>query len=173
MNGIEICAKGPPSIKGGVIRPSPLAGEGRERGILAFAKGADLNVAFYSSGGKSRGLCLGLVVAHTERGGTVRIVRARLVTAREKKDVKYSKKKNADELRPEYDFDYSKAVRGKYYRRLLDEGSNVVILDADVAKVFRDSASVNEALRSLLELTRSTKRLTSRSTGRAKKVQAG
>ncbi|MBM4325579.1 MAG: hypothetical protein FJ118_00315 [Deltaproteobacteria bacterium] len=87
--------------------------------------------------------------------------------------MKYSKKKNADELRPEYDFDYSKAVRGKYYRRLLDEGSNVVILDADVAKVFRDSASVNEALRSLLELTRSTKRLTSRSTGRAKKVQAG
>jgi len=32
---------------------------------------------------------------------------------------------------------------------------------------------VNEALRSLLELTRSTKRLTSRSTGRAKKLRAG
>ncbi|MEW6530384.1 MAG: hypothetical protein AB1473_06080 [Thermodesulfobacteriota bacterium] len=83
------------------------------------------------------------------------------------------RKKNTGELRPEYDFDYSKAVRGKYYRRLLEEGSNVVILDPDVAKAFRDSASVNEALRSLLQLTRSTKRLTSRSTGRAKKVQAG
>jgi hypothetical protein len=75
--------------------------------------------------------------------------------------MKDKKTKRSDELRPEYDFDYSKAIRGKYYRRLLDEGSNVVILEADVAKVFRDSASVNEALRSLLELTRSTKRLTS------------
>jgi len=82
------------------------------------------------------------------------------------------KKKSSDELRPEYDFDYSKAVRGKYYRRLLAEGSNVVILDPDISKAFRDSNSVNEALRSLLELTRSTKRLTRRSTGRAKKLRA-
>jgi hypothetical protein len=88
------------------------------------------------------------------------------------KDMK-DKKKSFDELRPEYDFDYSKAVRGKYYKRLLDEGSNVVILDPDIAKTFHDSTSVNEALRSLLELTRSTKRLTSRSTGRAKKLRAG
>jgi len=80
---------------------------------------------------------------------------------------------NSDELRPEYDFDYSKAVRGKYHRRLHDEGSNVAILDPDIAKAFHDSASVNEALRSLLELTRSTKRLTLRSTGRAKKLRAG
>lgn len=83
-----------------------------------------------------------------------------------------NKKKNLEELRPEYDFDYSKAVRGKYYRRLLDKGSNVVILDQDISKAFRDSSSVNEALRSLLELTRSTKRLTRRSTGRAKKLRA-
>jgi hypothetical protein len=89
------------------------------------------------------------------------------------KDMKDKKKKIEDELRPEYDFDYSKAVRGKYYQRLLKEGSNVVILDPDVAKAFRDSVSVNDALRSLLELTRSTRRLTSRSTGRAKKVRAG
>lgn len=75
------------------------------------------------------------------------------------------KKQNVAELRAEYDFDYSKAVRGKYYRRLVEEGSNVIILDPDIAKAFRDSASVNEALRSLLEITRSTKRLTRRSTG--------
>ncbi len=74
-----------------------------------------------------------------------------------------------NEMRPEYDFDYSKAVRGKYHRRLLEEGSNVVILDPDIAKAFHDSASVNEALRSLLELTRSTERLTKRSTGSPKK----
>lgn len=83
-----------------------------------------------------------------------------------------NKKKGSEGLRPEYDFDYSKAVRGKYYRRLLNEGSNVVILDSDISKAFRDSSSVNEALRSLLELTRSTKRLTKRSTGRAKKLRA-
>ena len=63
-------------------------------------------------------------------------------------------KKKSDELRPEYDLDYSKAVRGKYYKRLLEEGSNVVVLDPDVSQAFHDSASVNEALRSLLDLAR-------------------
>jgi len=81
--------------------------------------------------------------------------------------MKDRRKKGPDELGPEYEFDYSKAVRGKYYRRLLEEGSNVVVLDADVAKAFHDSASVNEALRSLLNLTRSTQRLTHRSSGRS------
>ncbi|NOY70070.1 MAG: hypothetical protein GXP53_11415 [Deltaproteobacteria bacterium] len=68
--------------------------------------------------------------------------------------------KNDGELRPEYDFDYSKAVRGKYYKRILDEGANIVMLEPDVADAFVDSASVNDALRSLLELTRTTNRLT-------------
>lgn len=57
----------------------------------------------------------------------------------------------ADELRPEYNFDYSKAVRGKYYRRLLKEGSNVAVLEPDVAKAFPSSAAVNDALRSMLK----------------------
>ena len=87
--------------------------------------------------------------------------------------MKAKKKQSMDELRHEYDFDYSKAVRGKYYHRLINEGSNVVILEPDIAKAFRDSVSVNEALRSLLDLTRSTKRLTSRSTGRERKLRAG
>lgn len=64
--------------------------------------------------------------------------------------------------RPEYEFDYSKAVRGKYYRRLRKEGSNVILLDPDVAKAFRDSAAVNEALRSLLRLADATRRRTAR-----------
>ncbi len=76
-----------------------------------------------------------------------------------------------DDLRPEYNFDYSKAVRGKYYRRLLEEGANVVVLEPDVAKVFSDSSAVNEALRSLLDLTRSTQRL-KRSSGRGLKRRA-
>ena len=76
--------------------------------------------------------------------------------------MKDKRKKIQDELRPEYNFDYSKAVRGKYYKKLMEEGSNIVVLEPDVAKAFHDSASVNEALRSLLDLTRSTQRLTRR-----------
>ncbi len=67
--------------------------------------------------------------------------------------MKTKAKKISDELRPEYIFDYSKAVRGKYYKRLLDEGANVVMLEPDVANAFVDSAAVNDALRSLLDLT--------------------
>jgi len=83
--------------------------------------------------------------------------------------MKTKQQMDRDELRPEYNFDYSKALRGKYYKRLLKEGSNVVILEADVAKAFGDSSAVNEALRSLLNLTRSTQRLTKRSSGRGLK----
>ena len=68
-----------------------------------------------------------------------------------------------DAVRPEYEFDYSTAVRGKHYRRLLKEGANVVVLDPDVAKAFRDSEAVNEALRSLLMMSAVTRRLTGRS----------
>ena len=80
--------------------------------------------------------------------------------------MKAKTKKTVDELRLEYKFDYSKAVRGKYYKRILDEGANVVMLEPDVAKAFNDSAAVNDALRSLLELTKSTQRLTKHSGGR-------
>ena len=82
--------------------------------------------------------------------------------------MKTKQESNRDELKPEYDFDYSKAVRGKYYRRLLEEGSNVVILEPDLARAFRDSSAVNEALRSLLDLTKSTQQLTKHSSGRSK-----
>jgi len=78
----------------------------------------------------------------------------------------------SDELRPEYNFDYSKSVRGKYFKRLLEEGANVVVLEPDIAKTFTNSAAVNDALRSLLDLTRSTQRLTKRSAGRSKKLHA-
>ncbi|TFG89144.1 MAG: hypothetical protein E4H17_01160 [Gemmatimonadales bacterium] len=67
-----------------------------------------------------------------------------------------------DGLCPEYEFDYSAAVRGKHYRRLLKEGANVIALDPDVAKAFRDSEAVNEALRSLLQMSAITRRLTAR-----------
>ena len=70
------------------------------------------------------------------------------------------------DMRPEYTFDYSTAVRGKYYRRLLKEGSNVVVLEPDVARAFRSSAAVNDALRSLLQVSEVTRRLTTRSSRR-------
>lgn len=64
-----------------------------------------------------------------------------------------------DELRPEYDFEAMKGgVRGKYYRRFHEQGTNVVLLDPDVAEAFPSEASVNEALRGVLNTTRNVKR---------------
>jgi len=75
-------------------------------------------------------------------------------------------------MRPEYEFDYSTAVRGRYYRRLLKEAANVVVLDPDVARAFRDSRAVNEVLRSLLRVSEATRRLTARSSGRPRVKRA-
>ena len=69
----------------------------------------------------------------------------------------------SNDLRLEYAFDYSKAVRGKYYRRLVREGANVAVLEPDIAAAFRDSSAVNDALRSLLQVSETTRRLTGRS----------
>ena len=55
---------------------------------------------------------------------------------------------NADML-PEYDF--SKGVRGKYAKRY-HQGSNIVVLDPDVAERFPNSEAVNRALRSLARI---------------------
>jgi putative PIN family toxin of toxin-antitoxin system len=66
---------------------------------------------------------------------------------------KEADKAGADELREEYDF--SRGVRGKYAQRY-SEGTTIIILDADVAKVFRDSESVNKALRALVEVANKT-----------------
>jgi hypothetical protein len=71
-----------------------------------------------------------------------------------------------DDLRPEYHFDYPTAVRGEYYRRRLREGAKLWALEPDVAKVFRSSAAVNEALRSLLRLSEITRRPTRSPSGR-------
>ena len=49
------------------------------------------------------------------------------------------------------------------FARYIKEGANVAVLEPDVANAFRDSASVNAALRSLLEVSEATRRLTTRS----------
>jgi hypothetical protein len=77
------------------------------------------------------------------------------------------------DLRPEYVFDYSKAVRGKYFKRLRREGSNVVVLDADVARAFPNSAAVNEALRVVLSASRAAKSGARRTTRQPATVERG
>ena len=56
-----------------------------------------------------------------------------------------------DTMRPEYDF--SKAVRGVTASRYA-QGTNVVLLDPDVAEIFPDACAVNEALRTFVRLSR-------------------
>jgi len=48
------------------------------------------------------------------------------------------------------DYDFSKGIRGKYAKQIA-EGTNVVVLDPEVAKVFPTSEAVNKALRKLIE----------------------
>ena len=56
-----------------------------------------------------------------------------------------------DELRPEYGFSQMKGgVRGKYVERYR-EGTNLVLLDPDIAVAFPDAKAVNDALRLLLQ----------------------
>jgi hypothetical protein len=56
-----------------------------------------------------------------------------------------------DDLLPEYDFSQMKgAVRGKYVERFR-EGTNLVLLDPDVAAAFPDAKAVNDALRRMLQ----------------------
>jgi hypothetical protein len=54
-------------------------------------------------------------------------------------------------MRPEYDF--RGGVRGKYAKRF-SEGSNLIILDPDVATLFPDSKSVNDALRAIAQVAK-------------------
>ncbi|MGL4884197.1 MAG: hypothetical protein ACRC8K_24550 [Waterburya sp.] len=57
-----------------------------------------------------------------------------------------------DELRPEYDFSQlAGGVRGKYVERYR-AGTNLVLLEADVAQAFPNEAAVNEALRLLMKI---------------------
>jgi hypothetical protein len=87
--------------------------------------------------------------------------------------MKKGSSKFMDELRPEYRrSDFTTLVRGKYATRMAKE-SNVVVLEPEVAEAFPNDKAVNDALRGLLEVAATTARLTSRSTGRAKKRRAG
>ncbi|MGB6068110.1 MAG: hypothetical protein WBG50_25155 [Desulfomonilaceae bacterium] len=55
------------------------------------------------------------------------------------------------DMRPEYDF--RGGIRGKYAKRF-SEGSNLIVLDPDVATLFPDSKSVNDALRAIAQVAK-------------------
>lgn len=63
---------------------------------------------------------------------------------------------------PEYDF--SRGVRGKYAARYA-RGTNLVLLDPDVARLFPDAEAVNRALRACGEIVRSSRQRRSSSRG--------
>lgn len=69
--------------------------------------------------------------------------------------MKTKKDEMNDELRPEYDLRelLKGGVQGKYADRYR-EGTNLVLLDPDVAKSFPDEQAVNDALRLVLQLTK-------------------
>lgn len=72
--------------------------------------------------------------------------------------MKKAKSKTDDELRPEYKrSDFGTLVRGKYAAKIAEE-SNVVVLEPEVAKVFPNDKVVNEALRGLIKIAKSTAR---------------
>ena len=64
---------------------------------------------------------------------------------------KTSEKRTDDDLRPEYDLSQLKGgVRGKYYRQAA-AGTNLMLIEPELAKVFPDAESVNRALRLLVD----------------------
>ena len=69
--------------------------------------------------------------------------------------MKKASKKNKDDLRPEYDLSQLKGgVRGKYYREAT-AGTNLVLIEPELATLFPDTESVNRALRLLADTAQS------------------
>jgi len=57
-------------------------------------------------------------------------------------------RKSGDDLRPEYRFDYSKSKPNRFAAKMA-KGGRLVVLEPEVAAVFRDSKDVNKALRAV------------------------
>lgn len=75
-------------------------------------------------------------------------------------------KRRSDDLRREYNLeDLKGGVRGKYYKRAI-AGTNLVLLEPDIARAFPDSDSVNRALRLLRDVA-------TKSAGRTRKATNG
>lgn len=68
--------------------------------------------------------------------------------------MKKSSKKNDSGMQPEYEF--ADGVRGKYAGRYA-QGTNVVVLEPDVARAFPNAEAVNSSLRALAQIIRKQK----------------
>lgn len=70
------------------------------------------------------------------------------------------KKANSKSAAPQmrHGYDFSRGTRGKYARRFA-QGTNVVVLESDVAKVFPSSEAVNSSLRALAGIIRQQKKV--------------
>jgi uncharacterized DUF497 family protein len=93
-----------------------------------------------------------LFASHLSSGNRVRIISVRKAT-KESGSVmkKNSAHRHEDDLRPEYDLRLFKGgVRGKYYQQAI-AGTNLVLIEPDLAEVFPDTAAVNRALRLLVQ----------------------
>lgn len=94
-----------------------------------------------------------LIVCHTTRDESIRIISARPATKAERRkfmnEDRSDRINDKDDLKPEYDIDYKKGERGKYYS---GRGPLVIRigLDHDVARYFSTSDAVNAALRMLI-----------------------
>jgi uncharacterized protein len=108
----------------------------------------------YHSGEEDREITIGytaghqvVFVSHCRRGDRVRIPEE---NARNMKKASV-KRQVDDDLRPEYDLSKLKGgVRGKYYRQAA-AGTNLMLIEPDLAEVFGDAESVNRALRVLVD----------------------
>ena len=82
---------------------------------------------------------------------------------------KVSAKRRSDDLRPEYDLSrLTGGVRGKYFRRAT-AGTNLVLIEPELADVFPDAESVNRALRLLVNTAQAAAVLKPRRAGAPKK----
>jgi len=77
---------------------------------------------------------------------------------------------NDPDMRDEYDF--TGGVRGKHYQQYM-AGTNVVVLDPDVSKMFPDSESVNKALRAMGRIIAQHNRRSRREIGQRRRTAAG
>jgi hypothetical protein len=72
--------------------------------------------------------------------------------------MKKTSQSQSNDQRPEYDFASMKGgVRGKYVKRFR-EGTNIVLLEPEVAEAFPNEEAVNQALRGVLNTTRAVRR---------------
>lgn len=104
------------------------------------------------------------------RGDRARIFNARKERERGASSMKKGSNRKVDELRPEYDLSKLKGgVRGKYYRQAI-AGTNLVLIEPELAHVFSDTESVNRAPRLLMDTAKATVR-TSRRTAKKRSTR--